>query len=252
MRNMDRIFLRDYIIETEIGAFEVERGTTQRLRFTIEVEVARVEAGDDVDLILSYDRIIEAVGDEVSSARVALLETLADGIAARILSHPQAQAVHLEIEKPDRGPFVLGIRVTRRRGEVSLIDQAPNVPHVVYLGQNGLPVAGAVNCVAGDRARVADTQAQRRLDLLAVEQAAWQRVAPGITVAATRTEMDWALRQGLAVIWAPAKMVLEASDPPDATTPDALAVWLAERLGADMITAFETISAESCIRVRQG
>lgn len=249
---MDRIFLHDYIIETEIGAFEVERGTRQRLRFAIEVEVARVMAGDDVDLILSYDRIIEAINDELASARVALLETLADGIAARILSHPQAQAVHLEIEKPDRGPFVLGIRVTRRRGDVAMTDQAATVPQVVYLGQGGYPVAGAVNCVAGCPVQTDDAQAQRRLDLLAVEQAAWQRVAPGITVAATRTEMDWALRQNLAVIWAPSKMVLDAADPPQATTPDALAVWLAGQLGAGTITAFETISAESRIGVVKG
>lgn len=249
---MDRIFLRDYITETEIGAFEVERGTPQRLRFAIEVEVTRIRAADDVDRILSYDRIVEAVDDELAVARVALLETLADGIAARILSHPQAVAVHLEIEKPDRGPFALGIRVTRGRGDVAPAGQATVPPRVVYLGAGGVPVRGAVNCVAGNAALVDDIAAQRRLDLLAVEQAAWQRMADGITVAATRTEMDWALRQGLAVIWAPAKMVLEAADPPVSTAPDALALWLAERLGAEVITAFETISAESRIRVVQG
>lgn len=249
---MDRIFLRDHVVETDIGAFEVERGRPQRLRFGVEVEVAHVQAADNVDLILSYDRILEAIADELAKGRVALLETLADGIAARLLAHPQARAVHLEIEKLDRGPFHLGIRTTRRRGEVELTARDAPPPLVVYLGQGGQPVPGAVNCVAGTPATRPDAQAQRRLDLLAVEQAAWLRAGPGVTVAGTLTEMDWALRQGLAVIWAPSKMVLEAVDPPTSTAPDALAVWLAEQLGCETITALETISAESRVAVVRG
>lgn len=248
---MNKIFLRDHVVETEIGAFEVERGRSQRLRFSVEVEVAPVPAGDDVDLILSYDRIHEAIADELATARVALLETLADGIAARLLAHRQARAVRLQIEKLDRGPFTIGIDVTRRRGEVAAVQDA-EPPQVVWLGHSGVPVPGAVNCVAGHPAQGPDEVAQRRLDLLAVEQAAWQRAGHGTTVAATRTEMDWALRQGLAVLWAPTKMVLEASDPPSSSAPDALAVWLAETLGCSVITAFDMISAESRIRVDRG
>ncbi|WP_128254464.1 dihydroneopterin aldolase [Falsirhodobacter deserti] len=249
---MDRIFLRDHVVEIEIGAFEVERGTRQRLRFHVEVEVTRVRAGDEVDLILSYDRISEAIADELAARRVNLLETLADGIAGRILAHPQAQAVRLVIEKPDRGPFTLGIDVTRRRGDVTVTGGAAPAPRIVWLGHAGVPVAGAINCVAGDPVQVSDPQAQRRLDLLAIEQAAWQRVTGGVTVAATRTEMDWALRQGLAVLWAPSKMVLGASEPPASTAPDALVLWLAKILGVDEITAFVPISAESRVRVVQG
>lgn len=248
---MNTIFLRDHVVETEIGAFEIERGLTQRLRFAVEVEVAAVAAGDDVDLILSYDRIHEAIEAELAAGRVALLETLADGIAARILVHPQALSVRLRIEKLDRGPFILGIDVVRRRGDVAVTAEA-EPPQVVWLGRAGMPVPGAINCVAGDALPATDAQAQRRLDLLAVEQAAWQRLGQGATVAATRTEMEWALRQGLAVLWAPSKMVLEAADPPVSTAADALAIWLAERLGCEAITAFDTISAETRIRVDRG
>ncbi|QUS34898.1 dihydroneopterin aldolase [Falsirhodobacter algicola] len=249
----DRIFLRDHVVETDIGAFEVERGRPQRLRFAVEVEVTRVAAGDDVDLILSYDRILEAIADELATARVALLETLADGIAARLLAHPQAQAVHLEIEKPDRGPFVLGIRVTRRRGEVEAAAEAATPPRLVWLGAGGTPVAGAVNCVAAPPApEAADPAARHRLALLALDQAAWLRMGPGRTVSATRTEMDWALRQGLAVIWAPSKMVLDAADPPADTSAEGLALWLARTLRCTEITALETFSAESRIAVVPG
>ena len=35
----DRISLRDHIVEADIGAFQQERGRTQRLRFNVVVEV---------------------------------------------------------------------------------------------------------------------------------------------------------------------------------------------------------------------
>ena len=35
----DRISVRDHIIEVEIGAFQTERGNTQRIRFNVVVEV---------------------------------------------------------------------------------------------------------------------------------------------------------------------------------------------------------------------
>ena len=59
----DRISLRDHVVEVDIGAFQQERGHRQRIRFNVVVEV-RPQAGplhDDVDRILSYDRVTEAI-----------------------------------------------------------------------------------------------------------------------------------------------------------------------------------------------
>ena len=56
---LDRISLRDHIVEVEIGAFQQERGTTQRVCFNVVVEIAPLPADldDDVDRILSYDKV---------------------------------------------------------------------------------------------------------------------------------------------------------------------------------------------------
>ena len=87
----DRISVRDHVVEVEIGAFQTERGVTQRIRFNVVVEVAPLppDLGDDVDLILSYDRITANEG-ELSEERLNLLETLAERVADRILLEPQA------------------------------------------------------------------------------------------------------------------------------------------------------------------
>src|SRR5690606_7620687 len=88
----DRISLRDHVVEAEIGAYQKERGHKQRLRFNVVVEVRRITAPleDDVDRILSYDRITEEIAAELSQSRLNLLETLAEHIAERILAEPQA------------------------------------------------------------------------------------------------------------------------------------------------------------------
>jgi 7,8-dihydroneopterin aldolase/epimerase/oxygenase len=75
---LDRISLRDHVRAVEIGAFQAERGTTQRVRFNIVVEVAaKADLVDDVDRILSYDRLAEAIDSALAAERLNLLETLA-------------------------------------------------------------------------------------------------------------------------------------------------------------------------------
>ena len=53
---MDRISLRDHIVDVDIGAFQTERGQMQRVCFNVVVEVRPLSdpIDDDVDRILSY------------------------------------------------------------------------------------------------------------------------------------------------------------------------------------------------------
>ena len=120
----DRISLRDHIVEVEIGAFQLERGVTQRVSFNIVVEVQPIEQPilDDVDRILSYDRLTEAIAIELGAERLNLLETLAQRIADRILLEPQAIRVFIRIEKLDRGPGALGVEISVDTFRVHLQD----------------------------------------------------------------------------------------------------------------------------------
>ena len=75
----DRIAVRDLVLEADIGAFQAERGVTQRIRFDVVVEIKPLpaELSDDVDRILSYDRITEAIEAALGEERLNLLEPLA-------------------------------------------------------------------------------------------------------------------------------------------------------------------------------
>jgi dihydroneopterin aldolase len=260
----DRISVRDHVIDADIGAFQSERGRRQRLRFNVVVEV-RPGAGpieDDVDRILSYDRITEAIADELALGRVNLLETLAERIAERALAEPRAMRAFVRIEKLDRGPGALGVEIARTRAGVPLrtadgegagtalhpvvchFDAAtvarPDLPVLLdALGAAGTPVVLTVGLPEGARPRTTLAPAQRRIDLLAMEQLAWVLAGrdPRCVVVASRTEIEWAMRRGQMVVWAPSKLVLDAADGPKGAVanPVALALWLAETLAAERL-----------------
>ena len=70
---------------------------------------------DDVDKVISYDTITEAIEHELAAERVNLLETLAERVAARCLADPRAVRVFVRIEKLDRIPGALGVEIVRSR-----------------------------------------------------------------------------------------------------------------------------------------
>ncbi|GAA4224524.1 dihydroneopterin aldolase [Sagittula marina] len=259
----DRISLRDHVVEVEIGAFQAERGTKQRIQFNVVVEVAPFtgDLDDDVDRILSYDRVTEAIAHELAAERLNLLETLAERIAERILLEPQALRAFVRIEKLDRGPGALGVEIVRARSDVAahlnaLADETASErphPRVVHLSNDAMdhPDLGRwVDTLVARRAPVvlccglppetplstSHHMTQRRVDLLAIEQNGWRLAARDLRckVVATRTELDWAMKNGQTCVWAPSKIVLDAIEGPSVEPQDAtaLSAWFAQEMEA--------------------
>lgn len=274
---IDRISLRDHIVTAEIGAFQQERGAEQRLRFNVVVEVvpAAGPVEDDVDRILSYDKLTEAIAWELGTERLNLLETLAERVALRILTEPQAQRVFVRVEKLDRGPGALGVEIVRVRDqlddEVAPAQASAPRPRVVFLSNAAIASADlssridalaagslpVILCVgAGDipAPHSAAALAQRRIDLLAMEQNAWVLAGRDrrCIVVGTRTELDWAMRHGQICVWAPSKIVLDAADGPSADPGDAaaLAAWLAELMEAAELVVVGAQAPKTAIALR--
>ena len=274
---LDRISLRDHIVEVEIGAFQAERGVTQRVCFNVVVEVQPLTGpiDDDVDRILSYDRVTEAIAAELADERLNLLETLAERVADRILLEPQAIKAFVRIEKLDRGPGKLGVEIVRARDAAGRPEtpatDAPQ-PALVFLGAGaiasphlsgwldqleatGQPLILCVGAAEVPAPQVPHKMAQRRIDLLAIEQNAWVLAAQDdrCVVVQTRTELDWGMKNGQTCVWAPSKIVLDSVETPSAQPRDAvaLAAWFAATFEArEMLVIGAEPPAEAPVPLR--
>ena len=268
---MDRISLRDYIIEADIGAFQSERGRKQRVRFNLAVDIKPPESpiSDDVDMILSYDCLTEAILFGISTSRYNLLETLAERIAQRLLVEPQAIRAYVRIEKLDRGSGALGVEIARSSRHDSPLpdrkksDKVP-APLVFYLSNRAIrsPALSrfldtcsegespVILCVGFPMTTVLDTgdkQTQSRVNLLAIEQNAWSLAGRDerCIVVGSRTELDWSIKKGHISVWAPSKIVLDSVERPAVSDdPVALAAWFSGLMRASRLEIIDDAAPE--------
>jgi len=185
-----------------------------------------------------------------------LLETLAERVAERILLEPQAVRVFVRIEKLDRGPGALGVEIVRSRDQLHHEPEEEERPHprLMFLSNAAIdsdklrgwvdqmqcrqrPLILCVGAHALAVPRTAQPMTQRRIALLAIEQNAWRLAARDdrCVVVSTRTELDWAMKNGQISVWAPSKIVLDAVDGPSAapSEPVELAAWFAATVQAE-------------------
>ncbi|MGU9963164.1 MAG: dihydroneopterin aldolase [Candidatus Halichondribacter symbioticus] len=258
----DRLILRDYTRHGEIGAFTGEYGAEQGLRFNIVAEVTvAADPHDDVDSVLSYDTLTQAIDDQLAQERLHLLETLAERICAQILDCPQVARVFIRIEKLDRIDGALGIEIVRTRadnlhhGGVKKWD-APVVFIPCVVAESGdterlvkdllTRYKGAIVCMEAAH----ETPQNTRIHLLAMEQNAWrilgkvaERVAehdPHLAVLSSRTEIDSAVRANTPALWAPAKIWTDAA--PALTNPSSLEIaqWFADEFFQNPLQILKT------------
>ena len=255
---LDRISIRDYIKEVEIGAFQVERDLTQRVKFNVVVEVSdsSSSSSDDVDDILSYDMIIEAIDEQLNFERLNLLETLADRVSEQILSHQQAIRVFIRIEKLDRIPGSLGVEIVRdRKNSKHDKDKSIITPSIVFIpneiiqsndlkdwldaiAQYKKPTIICVENLFIPQKTSLEIDSHHRIKLLAIEQAAWDLAGKDnrCVVVDTWTELDWSMKNNEVTVWAPSKMILDAVNKPSLKSePLDLAIWLADEFNTDYI-----------------
>jgi len=253
----DRISLRNYVRKVEIGAFHAERGQVQGISFNIVLEVDLPKnPDDDVDQIISYDTLISAIDLALSVERINLLETLAERVSENILSDPRAIRVFIRIEKLDRGPGLLGVEIVRRQESKSLNSKPlSNCFIVVFLDEEAIkserlsevitlvtrqdyPVVISL-CDYGFRPKNLKKAAQRRVNLLSLDQNAWALSGfdERCKVVETRTELEWAINESQLIVWSPSRIVLSSDISLELSNFNSfeLTEWFAEEFGAQGI-----------------
>lgn len=114
----DRIFVRDLVLDCELGVYPEEKGVTQKVGFSIVAAVSP-DVGTRADKIAevpSYDDLANAVKAIMAEGHINLVETIAERIAQRVLQEKRIIAVRVRIEKLERGPAAVGVEIVRPRG----------------------------------------------------------------------------------------------------------------------------------------
>ncbi len=99
-----RIFLREVLLDANIGIHDFERAGAQRLVINVDVFVplaVSTPRHDRIAEVLDYDFVRLTIGRRIEQGHINLQETLIDDIARALLAHPGVAAVRVASEKPD-------------------------------------------------------------------------------------------------------------------------------------------------------
>lgn len=99
-----RLFLRNYIVDANIGIHAFEKAGAQRLALNVDLYVPlalSTSRHDRIHEVVDYDFIRVTIRHRLEQGHINLQETLVDDIARSLLAHPAVRAVRVSSEKPD-------------------------------------------------------------------------------------------------------------------------------------------------------
>ena len=116
--NCRQLFLRRCEVQASIGIHDFEKTAPQRLWIDVTLFVPYAHSTpqhDQIEEVVDYDFVRQTIAARVAQGHIGLQETLCDELAARLLAHPQVQAVRLSSCKPDVYPDceAVGVEVFR-------------------------------------------------------------------------------------------------------------------------------------------
>ena len=257
---MDKIFVSDFLKEVEIGAFQSERGCTQRIKFNVclELKALNIQLDDNVDKVLSYEVITDAINVELSSQRFNLLETLAEKVADRCLLESRVTRATIKIEKLDRIPGSLGVCISRNKEpnktikakvfeDIATIDitlvtfsnAMTETEEMKYwlsaLLESNKKVTILVDPFTYPVAKPLDHFAMSQVALLGMEQDAWRIscLDERLTVTRTRSELYQAAQSNRVTIFCPSYLTSNSVDsvPDLLDNYDEFLAWFSKELG---------------------
>jgi dihydroneopterin aldolase len=99
-----RIFVREVVLNANIGIHPAERAAPQRVVLNVDLFVPlalSTPKHDRIHEVVDYDFVRTVVRRRVGAGHINLQETLVDDIARALLAHPGVTAVRVASEKPD-------------------------------------------------------------------------------------------------------------------------------------------------------
>ena len=112
------VFIRDYITQAFIGAYDHETGNAQKICINIDMSVTEAGDGhgDNLDNVVCYDQVIKGVETILAAGHINLVETLAERVADLVLQDRRISTVRVRIEKLDavKNAASVGVEIERK------------------------------------------------------------------------------------------------------------------------------------------
>lgn len=118
---MDIVFITDLRANTIIGIYDWERSQKQVISVDLEMsaDISRPAVTDSIEDTLNYKAVSKRVEQFIVESSFQLVETLAERLAALILSEFKLDWIRLTVHKPGAlsNSRDVGVRIERRNPE---------------------------------------------------------------------------------------------------------------------------------------
>lgn len=113
------VFVRDLIVQAEIGVHrhEKRRGQPVRINIDLTVKEAAQPLDDRLENVVDYETLVDGVRALIGAGHINLVETLAEQIAGLALSDNRVVATRVRVEKLQvmKDAESVGVEIERRR-----------------------------------------------------------------------------------------------------------------------------------------
>jgi len=118
-RSVRHIFVRDYIVDAQIGVWEHEKDTHQKIRISVDLSVQENTAhhNDQLGNVVCYNDIVTNINAILAGGHINLVETLAEKIADMALADDRVIGARVKVEKLEAvaGAASVGVEIERQK-----------------------------------------------------------------------------------------------------------------------------------------
>lgn len=103
VRSVRHVFVRDLVVQAQIGVWDHEKGAGQPVRINVDLAVREAAEGhaDRLDNVVCYNQVVDGIERIIAEGHINLVETLAERIAAMTLADPRVESARIRVEKLD-------------------------------------------------------------------------------------------------------------------------------------------------------
>ena len=119
-----KILIKDLILDLKLGYYDFEKGRTQKVKFSLEIDYEDRKPTNDKDIksIVNYGQVVKLIAKLAKNKHYNFLETLAEDVFDVLFKDKRIGKIMLQIEKLEiiKECASVGIQITKKRSHEKL------------------------------------------------------------------------------------------------------------------------------------